>query len=252
MRGYIIGLIVVIIVGLAGLVIWKMVSKEEPLEEISSEEVGFRDIQDIIQDYTPVTETVSDAPPVSSAEVLPEIQPAVVIPHVVPDGITSAITPVSPYEQFEYYEVKNRDTLWDISKKFYRTGTKYKLIYEANRGKLSSLDVYLQPGMKLAIPKKGIQTQLSKEYSLENINPQGGTYYTVRKGDSLEKIATMFYKKRSKYRVIFEANRDKLTTPETILRIGWKLFIPSISEPVRRVPSPMSPVGENVPTGMPE
>lgn len=251
MRGYIIGLIVVIIVGLAGLVIWKMVSKEEPLEEISSEEVGFRDIQDIIQEYTSVTETVSEAPLVSSAELLPEIQPAVIIPAVVPDVISSAITPVSPYEQFEYYEVKNRDTLWDISKKFYRTGTKYKLIYEANRDKLSSLNVYLQPGMKLAIPKKGIRTQLPRGYSLENINPQGGTYYTVRKGDSLEKIAARFYKKRSKYRVIFKANRDKLTTPETILRIGWKLFIPSLTESVRRVPSPM-PLEENVPVGVPE
>ncbi|MFC1525011.1 LysM peptidoglycan-binding domain-containing protein [Planctomycetota bacterium] len=244
MRGYIIGLIVVIIVGLAGLVVWKMISKEEPVEEILSEEVGFRPIQDIIQEYTTVTETTSEI----SGETSSEFQPAV----IVPDGITPAITPVSTYEQFEYYAVRKKDTLWDISKKFYGTGTRYKSIFEANRGKLSSLNVYLQPGMKLAIPKKGIRTQLPKEYSLENINPQGGTYYTVRKGDSLEKIAARFYKKRSKYRVIFEANRDKLTTPETTLRIGWKLFVPSLTEPVRRVPSPMPPVGENIPMGVPE
>ena len=241
MRGYIIGLVIVIIVGFAGLALWKLVFKSTPPEPVETveEQSGFEAIQDIIDDYTPMTQT--DFP--TALEVIPSEM-------VITQELHSALAPVTPYGQFEYYVVQKGDTLWDISKKFYRTGTKYKSIYEANRDKLSSLNMHLKPGMKLSIPGQGIQKQpTAREYPLEHITPQGGTYYTVKKGDSLEKISLKFYKSRSKYRIIFQANRDKLTTPETILRIGWKLFIPSLGRPVR---SPMPPVEENIPTGVPE
>jgi LysM repeat protein len=53
-----------------------------------------------------------------------------------------------------------------------------------------------------------------------------GRSYTVKSGDTLSGIAQQFYGDASKYRKIFEANRDKLTNPDQI-RPGQELAIPS-------------------------
>lgn len=49
--------------------------------------------------------------------------------------------------------------------------------------------------------------------------------YVVQKGDSLSKIATTFYGNAKSWRVIFEANRDRIKDPDMI-QPGWKLTIP--------------------------
>lgn len=56
--------------------------------------------------------------------------------------------------------------------------------------------------------------------------PFGGTeIYVVQPGDSLAAISYRFYGDTLRYTEIFEANRDKITTPDKI-RIGQKLTIP--------------------------
>jgi nucleoid-associated protein YgaU len=50
--------------------------------------------------------------------------------------------------------------------------------------------------------------------------------YTVAAGDSLSKIAKQFYGSANDYMKIFEANKDKLTDPNTI-KIGQQLVIPN-------------------------
>jgi nucleoid-associated protein YgaU len=50
--------------------------------------------------------------------------------------------------------------------------------------------------------------------------------YTVAAGDSLSKIAKQFYGNANEYMKIFEANKDKLTDPNTI-KVGQQLVIPS-------------------------
>lgn len=52
-------------------------------------------------------------------------------------------------------------------------------------------------------------------------------WYTVKKGDTLSAIAQSYYGDASKYRTIFDANRDVLSDPDRIkegveLRIPWK------------------------------
>ncbi|MDD3119096.1 MAG: LysM peptidoglycan-binding domain-containing protein [Victivallales bacterium] len=49
--------------------------------------------------------------------------------------------------------------------------------------------------------------------------------YTVGKGDTLGGIARKFYGKASKWRVILDANKDKVTNPNK-LRVGTVLVIP--------------------------
>ena len=50
-------------------------------------------------------------------------------------------------------------------------------------------------------------------------------YYTVKRGDTLSKIAEEFYGDKMLYPQIFEANRDQLKDPNKI-KVGQKLRIP--------------------------
>lgn len=54
----------------------------------------------------------------------------------------------------------------------------------------------------------------------------GERFYTVESGDSLAYIALQFYGSTSQYGRIFDANRDKLSSPEKV-RIGQRLRIPN-------------------------
>lgn len=49
--------------------------------------------------------------------------------------------------------------------------------------------------------------------------------YVVASGDSLSKIAKKFYGDASKWRRIFEANKDRISNPDMI-QPGWSLKIP--------------------------
>ncbi len=53
------------------------------------------------------------------------------------------------------------------------------------------------------------------------------TFYTVKSGDSLSKIALHFYKKASLYTKIFEANREVIKNPDLIYP-GQKIRIPDV------------------------
>ncbi len=61
----------------------------------------------------------------------------------------------------------------------------------------------------------------------EATSGSGQRVYTVEKGDSLAYIALQFYGQTNDYRRIFEANRDKLSSPERI-QIGQRLVIPNL------------------------
>ncbi|MEO8650377.1 MAG: LysM peptidoglycan-binding domain-containing protein [Acidobacteriota bacterium] len=53
----------------------------------------------------------------------------------------------------------------------------------------------------------------------------GGQTYVVRRGDTLAKISIRFYGTSSRYRDIYEANRDRLASPSSI-EVGQTLVIP--------------------------
>ncbi len=52
-----------------------------------------------------------------------------------------------------------------------------------------------------------------------------GRTYTVKPGDTLSKIAKDFYGNANEYNKIFEANKDKLSSPDKI-NVGEELNIP--------------------------
>ncbi|MFI5357049.1 MAG: LysM peptidoglycan-binding domain-containing protein [Opitutales bacterium] len=53
----------------------------------------------------------------------------------------------------------------------------------------------------------------------------GGRRHTIVKGDTLFSLAQRYYGNRSKWRDIYDANRDQLSS-ENSLRIGMELKIP--------------------------
>ncbi len=59
------------------------------------------------------------------------------------------------------------------------------------------------------------------------IAPQKPQIYTVVSGDSLASISLKYYGTTTQYQQIFEANLDKITSPDKI-RIGQKLVIPAL------------------------
>jgi len=54
--------------------------------------------------------------------------------------------------------------------------------------------------------------------------------YTVRQGDSLTAIAMEMYGDANQWRAIFDANRDRLTSQDS-LQVGQELRIPPLSNP---------------------
>lgn len=54
-----------------------------------------------------------------------------------------------------------------------------------------------------------------------------GRTYTVREGDSLSSIAERLYGNSAEWRPIYEANRDRLVSPEA-LQVGMTLRIPPL------------------------
>ena len=55
--------------------------------------------------------------------------------------------------------------------------------------------------------------------------PPEGQVYTVQAGDTLSSIAQLFYADPAEWRLIYEANRDRLAGPDT-LQVGMALRIP--------------------------
>jgi nucleoid-associated protein YgaU len=56
-------------------------------------------------------------------------------------------------------------------------------------------------------------------------SPTRARTYTVRKGDSLSRIAKQEYGDAGQWRRIFDANRDQISDPD-LIQPGWTLTIP--------------------------
>lgn len=75
-----------------------------------------------------------------------------------------------------------------------------------------------------------IDSSLPQSQQAQSVASGGGgssqRTYTVQPGDTLSKIAKEFYGSANAYNKIFEANQDKLTSPDKI-QVGQELVIPS-------------------------
>ncbi len=138
-----------------------------------------------------------------------------------------AITPVAPLSDggqtvpvagpsFETYTVKKGDNLWTIAR---RSNVSLNELYAANGLDTTSI---LSIGQQLQIPVEGSTATVTAPspdtYQPTSFN-QGSTEYTVKRGDSLSKIANQF---DTSVRAIKAANG----LSSDLIRVGDKLVVP--------------------------
>ena len=78
------------------------------------------------------------------------------------------------------------------------------------------------------VPAKPVDTTAGQQLPKESYSSgaQGGQTYVVKQGDTLQQISRQFYKTNTKWRDIYNANRDVMTKGPDQLEIGMKLKIP--------------------------
>ena len=115
-----------------------------------------------------------------------------------------------PESGYLLYRVQSRDTLWKIAEQYLGAGNQYRVIMEING--LSNDRIY--PGMQLKIPNRSTGSQ--PEFSHKE--------YTVKRGDSLWKIAKNQLGSGTRYTEIMDLNQLKNDTiyPGQVLKLPEK------------------------------
>ncbi|MDP6361136.1 MAG: LysM peptidoglycan-binding domain-containing protein [Planctomycetota bacterium] len=134
---------------------------------------------------------------------------------------TSTATPAPPAVT---HQVKRGETLSSIAVKYYGKADRWTRIKKANTAVLSK-SKWLLVGMKLKIPGApgaSLQTTTARQ-PRSSSQPEQTTKYTIKRGDTLMKIARAIYGKSSKWRRIQEANPG--LKPRAIVP-GRKIVIP--------------------------
>lgn len=110
--------------------------------------------------------------------------------------------------------VERGDDLWSLAEHYYGHGSDWRRIAHANPRLLTGGPDRLQIGWRLTIPDP--QTAGASHHDT----------VVVRRGDSLSSIAEDAYGAPSKWRNIFEANREALDDPDEV-EVGTRLTIPA-------------------------
>ncbi|MGR3176625.1 MAG: LysM peptidoglycan-binding domain-containing protein [Candidatus Anammoxibacter sp.] len=135
------------------------------------------------------------------------------------------------------HTVKAGDTLYVLSKSYYGDSKHWKLIFNANKDLLGNKNSLII-GQRLQIPKIGdlaVNNVLSTSYKLRSQTLNSNAYnaipetklktYTIKKGDTLYKIAKLHYNDGNKWRKIYDANTNVLTNSKFI-PTGTTVIIP--------------------------
>lgn len=143
--------------------------------------------------------------------------------------------------QFRSHVVARGDTLEAISTKYFGTPEHAGAIARANP--LMS-PARLTEGRTIRVPMDPANVQGvvvgDAESTPDATAAADVSEYVVQKGDSLARIARRLYDDESLADMIYQANRDKLTSPERI-RVGQTLRIPA--KPVKKPSEPPAPTG---------
>ena len=116
------------------------------------------------------------------------------------------------------YTIQEGDTLWKIAEKYYGSGAYWEKIYQDNSGVISNPDK-IYAGQVLVIHLTAISNPMQEQ-------DPNLTYYTVKSGDSLWKIAQQFYGHGWHWRKIFMAN-DSIPNSKFIYE-GQVIIIPDV------------------------
>jgi nucleoid-associated protein YgaU len=111
----------------------------------------------------------------------------------------------------ETYRVRTGDTLWGIASARYGDPLQWRRIYHANRARLRDPHL-IYPGQELLVPPGSTS--------------QTPTRHRVKTGDTLWDIAGSIYGDPTRWRRIYDANRDRIEDPDSIAP-ELEILIPS-------------------------
>ncbi len=121
------------------------------------------------------------------------------------------------------YTVRGGDTMSSIAAEWFGDESKWDLIAKAN----PLVDPNrLRIGQVLRLPPQDTERDAIGETAGD-----AETTYIVRSGDNLSRIARSYYGDASRWRIIFEANRELLRDNPDNLRPGMRLVIPPAPNP---------------------
>jgi LysM repeat protein len=154
---------------------------------------------------------------------------AAVRPHATMSGSDAGTRNGHTHRQDASYTVQAGDTLWAIAQRFYGTGYEFPRLVAANvgrqmtKGERFTAAGVIQPGWVLRIP---LPSQTVTEFN-------GGHYYAVEEGDTMQGIAARLLGSDARWRTLFDANRGTarldgqvLTDPDLIWP-GLRLKLPA-------------------------
>ncbi|MDL1963601.1 MAG: LysM peptidoglycan-binding domain-containing protein [Deltaproteobacteria bacterium] len=147
------------------------------------------------------------------------------------EDIEEGSVPVKPLEKadietglaedsrFWTYRATEKDTLWDISQKYYGLGNYYPVLLEHN----CHLGIYdIGDGIQIKILK---DTAMARDIYKKITGKKGNSiywYYTVAEGDTLGSVAGKFYKTKNMIKLITDLNQELDLSPGRRIRILLK------------------------------
>jgi len=176
---------------------------------------------------------IPDAPPEESTPPIPDAP------------VADASTPVSevpaepPAPSTEYassesapaesYTLQSGDTLMKIAFETYADLYRWKEIYEANR------DVIKDPShLEVGVAIKLVQPASS--ISIE----RNGEKYLIKNGDTLGSISEDVYKTKTKWRVLYENNRQLIKDPNKIFAGFFLYYVPEAGNSTPNTSAPLA------------
>ncbi len=132
-----------------------------------------------------------------------------------------------------FHVVQKGDTLWEISENYYKSGTHWRKIEAANKGRVPDPN-NLKINTKLVVPPLAALGRSAgttgsgsgSTLSTTGVLAGGKKYYEVRKGDTFWSIAVKQYGDASRLKELQEANADLVKDPKRDLKTGMRLILP--------------------------
>lgn len=179
-------------------------------------------------DVPPAEVPAADVPP-ASADVTPPADP---FAEPAPAAAEASADPIAtPSPSSSSYTTRGGDTLMKIAFETYGDLTRWKEIFEANRGAIQNPNrIPAGTVLQLAAPATPVVIE------------KNGERYHIRRGDTLGTISRELYGTSSKWKDIWNNNRQLIKNPNKIYA-GFDLYYQPMSSPSAPTPLAETPLG---------
>ncbi|MGE5708477.1 MAG: N-acetylmuramoyl-L-alanine amidase, partial [Bacteroidota bacterium] len=156
---------------------------------------------------------------------LPDNVPAQTKPETKPAESKPAETKpeTKPESSGGNYTIQKNDTLWKIAQEQLGSGTRWKEIYELNKDVIGGDPNRIFPGTQLKLPGGA---SASKPAESKPAQSSGGNY-TIQRDDTLWKIAKEQLGDGTRWKEVYELNKDVIGGDPNSIRPGTQIKLPT-------------------------